>query len=110
MKRWDVPLVGCIPELKDLSCPTMADYSKLLKSPMISGELAPALQSSSCGAGDLSNTLVFFFIVINTGSEADMRYFTSIRLALAPVNEKNLFKAIPNQLVITVWYFPAISV
>lgn len=31
-----------------------------------------------------------------------MRYFTSIRLALAPVNEKNLFKAIPNQLVITV--------
>ncbi|GAB9466151.1 P-loop containing nucleoside triphosphate hydrolase [Globisporangium polare] len=71
LKRWDVPLVGCIPELKDLSCPTMADYSKLLKSPMISG------------------------------SEADMRYFTSIRLALAPVNEKNLFKAIPNQLVIT---------
>lgn len=31
-----------------------------------------------------------------------MRYFTSIRLALAPVDEKNLFKAIPNQLVITV--------
>lgn len=37
LKRWDIPLVGCIPELKDLSCPTMADYSKLLKSPMISG-------------------------------------------------------------------------
>lgn len=72
MKRWDIPLVGCIPELQDLSCPTMADYSKLLQSPMISG------------------------------SEADMRYFTSIRLALAPVNAKNLFKAIPNQLVITV--------
>lgn len=34
-----------------------------------------------------------------------MRYFTSIRLALAPVNEKNLFKAIPNQLVITVWRY-----
>lgn len=31
-----------------------------------------------------------------------MRYFMSIRLALAPVNANNLFKAIPNQLVITV--------
>ncbi|RLN92751.1 hypothetical protein BBJ28_00014122 [Nothophytophthora sp. Chile5] len=40
LKRWDVPLVGCIPELKDLSCPTMADYSKLLKSELISGEWA----------------------------------------------------------------------
>lgn len=50
----------------------MADYSKLLKSEMISGH------------------------------DANMRYFTSTRLALAPVDEKNLFKAIPNQLVITV--------
>lgn len=31
-----------------------------------------------------------------------MRYFTSIRLALAPVDGNNLFKPIPNQLVITV--------
>lgn len=37
LKRWDIPLVGCIPELKDLACPTMADYSKLLKADLISG-------------------------------------------------------------------------
>jgi hypothetical protein len=37
LKRWDVPLVGCIPDLKDLSCPTMADYAKLLKSDLVSG-------------------------------------------------------------------------
>ncbi|ETN01740.1 hypothetical protein, variant 3 [Phytophthora nicotianae INRA-310] len=40
LKRWDVPLVGCIPDLKDLSCPTMADYAKLLKSDLISGTYA----------------------------------------------------------------------
>ena len=50
----------------------MADFSKLLKSDMISGK------------------------------DAELRYFTSTRLALAPVNAKNLFKPIPNQLVITV--------
>lgn len=72
LKRWDVPLVGCIPELRDLSCPTMEDFSKLLKSEMISGK--------------------------NEG----LRYFTSTRLALAPVDARNVFKPIPNQLVITV--------
>lgn len=45
LKRWDVPLVGCIPELKDLACPTMADYSKLLKSDMISGRSMVAVGS-----------------------------------------------------------------
>ncbi|KAH7481720.1 Phosphate acetyltransferase [Phytophthora ramorum] len=71
LKRWDVPLVGCIPDLKDLSCPTMADYAKLLKSELISGK------------------------------DASLRYFSSTRLALAPVDDTNQFKAIPNQLVIT---------
>ncbi|KAJ0404499.1 hypothetical protein ATCC90586_007756 [Pythium insidiosum] len=71
LKRWDIPLVGCIPELKDLSCPTIADFSKLLKSEIISGK------------------------------DAELRYFTSTRLALAPVNSKNVFKPIPNQLIIT---------
>ncbi|KAF4320083.1 hypothetical protein BBO99_00005415 [Phytophthora kernoviae] len=71
LKRWDIPLVGCIPDLKDLSCPTMADYSKLLKAELVSGK------------------------------DASLRYFTSTRLALAPVDADNNFKAIPNQLVIT---------
>lgn len=71
LKRWDIPLIGCIPCLKDLSCPTMADYAKLLNSDLIAG------------------------------TDASLRYFSSTRLALAPVDEKNLFKAIPNQLVIT---------
>ncbi|KAG6606537.1 P-loop containing nucleoside triphosphate hydrolase [Phytophthora cinnamomi] len=71
LKRWDIPLVGCIPDLKDLSCPTMADYAKLLKSELVSGK------------------------------DASLRYFSSTRLALAPVDDSNLFKAIPNQLVIT---------
>lgn len=41
-------------------------------------------------------------MLLPPGHDANMRYFTSTRLALAPVDEKNLFKAIPNQLVITV--------
>ncbi|CAH0486520.1 unnamed protein product [Peronospora farinosa] len=78
LKRWDVPLIGCIPDLKDLSSPTMADYSKLLKSEIISGKCARSSRR-----------------------DASLRYFSSTRLALAPVDGANLFKAIPNQLVIT---------
>ena len=50
LKRWDIPLVGCIPDLKDLSCPTMADYAKLLKSKLISGVCGRYLCSSSAWA------------------------------------------------------------
>nr|CCA19519.1 conserved hypothetical protein [Albugo laibachii Nc14] len=71
LQRWDIPLLGCIPELPELSRPTMADYCKLFRSTLISGE------------------------------KAWLRHFSSIRLALAPVDEKNIFKAIPKQLVIT---------
>lgn len=62
LKRWDVPLVGCIPELKDLSCPTMADYSKLLKSPMISGEF-PYIRIFDLDAGVIFNTLLMIQVV-----------------------------------------------
>jgi hypothetical protein len=36
------------------------------------------------------------------GNDASLRYFSSTRLALAPVDQANQFKAIPKQLVITV--------
>lgn len=31
LKRWDVELIGCIPELKALSHPSIADFSKLFQ-------------------------------------------------------------------------------
>lgn len=91
-----MPLVGCIPELKDLACPTMADYSKLLKSEMISGRWR------TCAALLAHRSSASLTVWFPAGHDANTRYFTSTRLALAPVDDKNLFKAIPNQLVITV--------
>ncbi|ETW01857.1 hypothetical protein H310_06426 [Aphanomyces invadans] len=71
LKRWDVPLLGCIPQLDDLSHPSMSDYSKLFRSDLISGH------------------------------DAKLRYFANVRLALAPVDARNVFKPVPSQLVIT---------
>ncbi|CAK4079784.1 unnamed protein product [Aphanomyces euteiches] len=71
LKRWDVPLLGCIPQLDDLSHPSISDYSKLFKCDLISGH------------------------------DAKLRYFAHVRLAVAPVDARNLFKPIPSQLVIT---------
>lgn len=36
------------------------------------------------------------------GKEAKLRYFANVRLALAPVDERNVFKPVQSQLVITV--------
>ncbi|KAH9052430.1 hypothetical protein Ae201684P_001611 [Aphanomyces euteiches] len=71
IQRWDVPLLGCIPQLDDLSHPSISDYSKLFKCDLISGH------------------------------DAKLRYFAHVRLAVAPVDARNLFKPIPSQLVIT---------
>ncbi|OQS01089.1 hypothetical protein ACHHYP_20078 [Achlya hypogyna] len=71
LKRWDVPLIGCIPQLDDLCHPSISDFSKLLKCELVSGK------------------------------EAKLRYFANIRLALAPVDERNVFKPVQSQLVIT---------
>ena len=59
--------------------------------------------ASGCRAHDPTLTLFL------AGHDANMRYFKSIRLALAPVNAKNIFKPIPNQLVITVGFRGAAS-
>ncbi|OQS06741.1 hypothetical protein THRCLA_01237 [Thraustotheca clavata] len=71
LKRWDVPLLGCIPQMDDLCHPSISDYSKLFKCELLSGK------------------------------DAKLRYFANVRLALAPVDERNLFKPIQSQLVIT---------
>ncbi|KDO26146.1 hypothetical protein SPRG_08507 [Saprolegnia parasitica CBS 223.65] len=73
LKRWDVPLIGCIPQLDDLCHPSISDFSKLLKCDLVSGK------------------------------EAKLRYFANVRLALAPVDERNVFKPVQSQLVITVY-------
>lgn len=38
LKRWDIPLLGCIPYDAFLSNPTISDYASLFKTELISGE------------------------------------------------------------------------
>ena len=96
LKRWDVELIGCIPELKALSHPSIADFSKLFdNAEIVSGQSGLNLRLlKSVRKSDVQH--------LNLGYEQRLRYFENIRLVVAPVDARNIFKPIPNQLVITV--------
>ena len=38
LKRWDIPLIGCVPYNKFLSTPTMRDFETLFQTTLLSGE------------------------------------------------------------------------
>ena len=69
LKKWGVPLLGCVPFKNELRAPSMADLTKLLKGHLISAEQCKLRHFSS-----IRLAVGFYDEVCTKGERARVRF------------------------------------